>query len=99
MTKTEKFEMLGNATNYEVYDPAYGWMHNAVETHDEIDDFIKASESYNECSREKCTTLAGFNFVAFECVQIKKGMQRHALSVIDFGDFRVAVNVDLTDYV
>ena len=97
-----QLQAFAAATNNDLYDPAYPgedkWMVEAVETRETIDNFVEASNSYAECTREKFGEIAGFKFVAFAQVQVRKGMPRRALSVIDFGDLRVAIDSDLTNY-
>ncbi len=93
---------LAAATKNEIYDADYNggeWMINAVETRETIENFVEASNSYNSCTREKFSEIAGFKFVAFSEVQVRKGDQRRQLSVIDFGDVRYALDCDLTDFV
>lgn len=102
MTMTENLAAFAAATNNELFDAGYNggeWMIEAVETHETIDNFVEASNSYNECTREKFGEIAGFKFVAFSKVQLRKGDTRRALSVIDFGDVRYALDTDLTDFV
>lgn len=102
MTMTEKLAAFAAATNNELFDADYNggeWMVEAVETSETIENFVEASNSYNECTREKFGEIAGFKFAAFSRVQLRKGDQRRALSVVDFGDVRVAIDADLTDFV
>lgn len=97
----EKLQAFAAATNNELYDADYNggeWMIEAVETRETIDNFVEASNGYAECTREKFGEIAGFKFVAFAKVQVRKGDQRRQLSVIDFGDVRVALNCDMSDY-
>lgn len=96
-----QFQAFAAATNNELFDPEYNggeWMIEAVETRETIENFVEASNSYAECSREKFGEIAGFKFVAFAKVQVRKGQPRRQLSVIDFGDLRVALDCDLTDF-
>lgn len=89
------------ATNNELFDADYNggeWMIGAVETRETIENFVEASNSYAECTREKFGEIAGFKFVAFNKVQARKGDPRRQLSVIDFGDVRYALDCDLTDF-
>jgi len=99
----DALKAFAEATNNEVYetglDPdgeALGWMVGAVETHETIENFVEASNSYNECTAPKFGTLAGFAFVAFKRAQPRKGDERRSLSVIDLGDVRYAIDCDLT---
>jgi len=55
---------FASATNGELYDTDDGWMIEAVETQESIDDFIGASESYSERSVAHRGVIAGFPFVA-----------------------------------
>lgn len=90
------------ATNNELFDPEFmggDWMINAVETRETIEDFVAASNNYAECTKEKFGEIAGFKFVAFSRVQVRKDDQRRSLSVIDFGDLRFALDCDLTDFI
>jgi hypothetical protein len=70
----------------------------AVETRETIYNFISASNNYAECSKDKTGIIAGFPFVAWANVQVAKGKQRRALSVIDFGEIRFAIDTDLADF-
>lgn len=74
----------------------WGWMVKAVETSETIEDFLEAAKNYRECSAPKRGEIAGFPFVAFSSVQPRRGMPRRALSVVDFGERRMALDVDLT---
>lgn len=101
MTTTEKLAAFAAATNNELFDAEYNggeWMIEAVETRETIENFVEASNSYNECTREKFGEIAGLKFVAFAKVQPRKGDQRRALSVIDCGDLRIAIDTDLTNF-
>jgi len=92
---------IAAATNNELFDPDYNggeWMIEAVETRETIENFIEASNGYNSCTREKRGEIAGFPFVAFSEIQVRKGDRRRPLSVIDLGDVRYALDCDLTDF-
>lgn len=97
-----QLQAFAEATDNQIYDPTYSgedkWMIGAVETRETIENFVEASNRYNECTREKFGEIAGFKFVAFARVQPRKGDQRRQLSVIDFGDVRYALDCDLTDF-
>ncbi len=89
------------ATSNELYDPDYNggeWMIEAVETQESIADFVAASANYQESTAPKFGEIAGFKFVAFSKVQVRKGDQRRELSVVDFGFARFALNADLTNF-
>lgn len=103
----EHIKLIAAATNNEIADsrgvsPAIycdsgpEWMVPAVETQDLLSDFIRASISYAECSKGKSGVIAGFKFIAFSRVQLRKGDRRRALSIIDFGDYREALDTDLS---
>ena len=98
----EKLLALAAATKNEIYDPEWNggeWMIGAVETHETIENFIDSSDKYwAESTSPKMGEIAGMKFVAWKQMQIKKGAQRQALSVIDFGDARFAIDCDLTDF-
>lgn len=90
------------ATNNDLFDVDYDggtWMVSATETNETIEDFVKASSDYKECSGEKLGEIGGFKFVAFESVQVRAGDKRRQLSIIDLGDVRYAIDADLTEYV
>ncbi len=96
-----QLQAFAAATNNELFDADYNggeWMIEAVETRETIEHFVEASNGYRECTREKFGEIAGFKFVAFSEVQVRKGDQRRQLSVIDFGDVRYALDCDLTNY-
>jgi hypothetical protein len=95
----EKLIKFAEATGYDLYDHEYGWMVKVVETHDTIKDFVDASHGWAECSSMRTGEIAGFEFVAWESVQVAKGQPRRSLSVVDFGDVRVAMDVDLFEYI
>ena len=96
---------LSAATLGEVYDLSkdpngeiYGWMVEAVETQETLEDFLQSAKGYRECTKAKRGSLAGFPFIAFREIQAFKGQPRRSLSVIDFGPCRYALDVDLSDY-
>jgi hypothetical protein len=89
------------ATKNELFDPEWHggeWMVGVVETAETIEQFIESSNKYASCTNDKFGEIAGCKFVAWKEVQTAKGQQRQSLSVIDFGDFRVAIDCDLTDF-
>ena len=98
---SENLNKFAAATKNEIYDPEWQggeWMVEAVETHETIEQFAESSANWASCTKDKFGELAGFKFVAWSEVQVAKGKQRRQLSVIDFGDIRVALNCDLTDF-
>jgi hypothetical protein len=99
MTYDQKLSALSKATNGEVFDLEYNggeWMLRAVETQETLEQFAESSADWNDCSATKRGEIAGLPFVAWSRVQVRKGDTRDSLSVIDFGDRRIAVSVDLT---
>lgn len=100
MTLSNKIEEFTEATDFDLYDDFdNSWMVEATETQETIDDFISSSKTWTESSEPETGEIAGMKFVYFPHVQTSKGEQRHYLSVVDFGDKRVAlVDVDLTRY-
>ena len=97
-------------TNYEAIAEATGdnllaldaegweWLVEAVTTADTLEDFATASRSYRECRVAVRGTLAGLPALAWAQVQVAKGAQRRALSVIDLGDVRVALDEDISEW-
>lgn len=97
----EQLNRFAAATNNELFDPEWKggeWMVNAVETRETIEDFIKSSASWNECSTPRRGEIAGFPFITWTKVQARRGDQRRELSVIDLGDVRFAIDADLTNF-
>lgn len=89
------------ATNNELFDadPRFNeWMVEAVETQETIEQFIESSAKWASCTKDQFGEIAGCKFVAWREVQVAKGQQRRALSVIDFSDFRMAINTDLANF-
>lgn len=87
------------ATKNELFDPEYGdgeWMVGAVETHETIEQFVESSNKWASCTKDQFGEIAGCKFVAWSEIQVAKGKQRQALSVLDLGDVRVAIDCDLT---
>lgn len=99
MNATEKLAAFAAATNNELFDADYKggeWMVEAVETQETIEQFVESSRGWASHTKESFGEIAGFKFVAWSQAQIEKGQPRHALSVIDFGDVRYAIDADLT---
>lgn len=90
---------LNEATNGDLYDVEYGgWMVGSEETHETIEQFVQTSKSWAEASTEQYGEIAGFRFVVWAEMQTAEGQPRRTLSVVDLGDVRIALDVDLTDY-
>lgn len=95
----DKINALNSAANGDLYDAEYGgWMVDATETHETIEQFIESSQGWAEATAEQYGEIAGFKFVSWSEVQAAKGQPRRALSVVDLGDVRLALDLDLTDY-
>ena len=95
----EALKKFSAATNNEFFDAEYNggeWMIDAVETHETIDQFIESSAKWNESSSVVFGEIAGFKFAAWKKMQAVKNQPRHALSIIDFGEIRFALDVDLS---
>lgn len=98
----ELLKKFGEATNNELYDPDYKdgeWMVEAVETHETLENYADSSKVWAEKSTAKSGEIAGFKFLAWAKVQPKKGDARRQVSVVDFGDFRIVLNADLSIFV
>jgi len=90
-----KIAALAAATKEDLYDVAYGgWLMKAVESAETLDDFAAAAPHYAERTAEKRGVVAGMPFIGWAEVQVRKGDQRRSLTVIDFGDRRVALDLE-----
>lgn len=97
----EKLRALSDATGGDVYDADYKdgeWMYRAVETFETIELFLASSKGWAERSKAQQGAIAGLPYICWEEMQAYKGQQRGSLSVIDFGDVRVAVSCNICDY-
>lgn len=65
-------------------------MDDLVKTAETLDDFKVSAQTWAECKGISDETYNGFSAVEFDAVQVNPGQQRHALTVIDFGDTRYA---------
>lgn len=83
------------------------WLVEAVTTAETLEDFATASRSYRErrgtwlksdTGEPVRGTLAGLPALAWAEVQVVAGAQRRALSVIDLGDVRVALEENISDW-
>lgn len=98
---TENLKKFAAATNNELFDADYKggeWMVEAVETHETLEQWEESAKSWNERSPMKSGEIAGFPFRAWKQVQAVKDQPRRAMSVIDFGDVRFAIDADLTNF-
>lgn len=94
-------QALSVATGGDLYDHEWNggeWMVEAVETRENIEQFIESSRNWAERSGMTSGTIGGLPFVAWKNMQPRKGAPRRSLSVIDFGDVRYAVESDLEVY-
>lgn len=101
MTKTEALQALHDATGGDLYDADYEggtWMVTATETADTLDQFVAASENWNELGCVREYRVAGLRAVYFGEAQARKGDTRRELTVIDLGDLRVAVAADVSEW-
>ena len=55
-----------------------------------LEDFRTSATTWTECKDVSDETYEGFAAVEFDGVQVNPGQQRHALTVIDFGDVRAS---------
>lgn len=102
----EAIKKFTEVTEDEIYDADFAeynngnpWMVEAVETQETIEEFIDSSKTWNESSQPEHGEINGLKFVYFSRVQASKGDRRRNLSVIDFGDKRIALeDVDLTNF-
>lgn len=94
MNKTEILKAFAAATNNELFDADYNggeWMVEFVETQETLEQFEESSKNWNECTAMKAGTIAGFPFRSWNNTQAVKGKPRQSMSVIDLGDFRLAL--------
>lgn len=95
----EQFRALEAATRGGLCDEA-GWNTQAVATADTLEDFARAVDGYAESTVMQTGELAGYRFAAWRQVQVRRGDTRRSLSVLDLGDYRIALlGENLTDYV
>lgn len=108
MNMDKKIAVFAAATKNELYDTdiceegtPYGWQVYAVETQETLDQYIEASECcWIESTRAMPGVIAGFPFVAWHRIQVKKGQPRDSMSVVDFGNVRMVLRgTDLTNFV
>ena len=68
-------------------------MDDLVKTQETLDDFRGSAQSWAECGAISDATYNGHTAVEFDRVQVSSGQQRHALTVIDFGDARYVYKI------
>lgn len=94
MPATEQLQAFAAATNNEIFDAEYNggeWMTRHVETHETLDQFEESSQHWAERSSVQRGEIAGCKFLAWAKAQAVKGQPRDAMSVVDFGDIRIAL--------
>lgn len=90
----EKLAVFAAATNNEIFDAEYNggeWMTRHVETHETLEQFEESSRYWNERSNVQRGEIAGFKFLSWANAQAAKGQPRDSISVVDFGDVRIAL--------
>lgn len=99
MSFEQKLLEFADATkSQDIYDPKYKngtWMYKAVETQETLEDFKNSSKNYQERKGFSESEIAGMPYISWSSVKIRKGDQRQVLSVVDFGDRRIAIDFDL----
>jgi hypothetical protein len=91
------------ATAEEVYDTSFvyskrGWMIDAIETQETIEQFEEASALWAERTTPKRGTFAGMPYIFWSKVQTRSGARRRKVCVVDFGDCRMALDFDPSDF-
>lgn len=97
----ENLKTFAAATNNELFDPDYKggeWMVEAVSTQESIEEFVASSRKWSLRIGEQRGTIGGFPFVSWKSVQLSAGRPRRAMSVVDLGDVRYAVEADLSRF-
>ena len=103
---TENIKKFAAATNNELFDTdlkkdgtPYGWMVEAVETQETLEQWEESSKGWNERTAMQTGEIAGFPFRAWKSAQAVKGQPRQSMSVVDLGDVRIALPAtNLTNY-
>ena len=100
----EKLAAFAAATNNDLYDPDFcgkgvgEWMVEAVQTHETLAQFEESSARWAECSGAQRGEIAGLSYICWSKVQNVRGAQRRSMWVIDFGEFRMAIDADARFY-
>lgn len=98
MNKSEMFKAVSNTTlDKDLFDGEYNkndWSCTAVETQETLGNYDDSRGEWSEVAGRVEGAVAGFKFIGWVTVQIKKGQARRSLTVIDFGDFRMALDFD-----
>lgn len=105
MTKFEMFAAISEKFNpsyvTELFDPEYRggmWMIEAVETKETLEQWDDSKKYWNECAGRVEGTVAGFRFLGWKKVQMEKGDTRRSVTVVDFGEFRVVLDCDPSNF-
>lgn len=100
-TKNEMYSEISavsaNSYGCEIFDAKYkggDWEVGAVETQETLEQWDDSKKYWNECSGHLEGTVAGFKFLGWSKVQIKKGEARRAVTVIDLGEFRIVLDIE-----
>ena len=72
---------------------------DSVFVRDTLDGGAEGSRYFNECAGVKKTAVAGFPALICPRLQVRKGDRRSAYSVVDFGDWRMSINDDVSIYI
>ena len=98
MTKNEMFAAVSKTTMGNVlFDADYKggeWMIEAVETQETLKDWDNSKNNWTECLGRVEGEVAGFKFLGWSKAQLKAGSQRRAVTVVDFGNFRIVLDFD-----
>ena len=97
----EQLKAFAAATHNEFCDPEYKdgeWLVGAVETHETIEQFAESSRNWAMRTAPKYGEIGGFKFIAWNSCQAVKGQARRSMSIVDLGDVRFAIDVDLSMY-
>jgi len=86
---------FAESTDHELIDNDGEQFSEVVKTAETLDNFEESSQRWRERSGAKRGTVGGFPFVAWASVQVRRGDTRCPRSVVDFGDWRLAVDADL----
>jgi len=89
---------FAKATDYEVFDVDGDQFAEVVKTAETSADFIESSSHWRERTPPKHVTIDGLPVVAWASVQVRRGDTRQPLSVVDFGNWRLSVDVDLANW-
>lgn len=96
MNMTEKLAAFAVATDNEIFDAEEAEYYEDGKTYETLEQWENSSKGWNERSAMKSGEIAGFPFRAWKQMQAVKGQPRRPMSVIDFGDVRFYMEVDLT---